>query len=32
MHKANERIAVADLEALTGIYNAILEDYFAEGG
>ena len=32
MHKADERIAVADLEALTGIYNAILEDYFAEGG
>jgi len=28
MHKPDERMAIADLEALTGIYEAILEDYF----
>ena len=31
MHKADERMAVADLEALTGIYEAILDDYFGGG-
>ncbi|MEE2761019.1 MAG: succinyl-diaminopimelate desuccinylase [Pseudomonadota bacterium] len=29
MHKADERMAIADLEVLTGIYEAILEDYFS---
>ena len=28
MHKADERVALADLEALTAIYLAILQDYF----
>jgi succinyl-diaminopimelate desuccinylase len=28
MHKADERVAVADLESLTGIYLAVLRDYF----
>ncbi len=28
MHKADERVALADLDALTGIYLAVLQDYF----
>ena len=28
MHKADERVAVADIEALTAIYLAVLRDYF----
>ncbi|HMA50446.1 MAG TPA: succinyl-diaminopimelate desuccinylase [Magnetospirillaceae bacterium] len=28
MHKADERVAVADLDALTEIYLAVLQDYF----
>jgi succinyl-diaminopimelate desuccinylase len=32
MHKADERVAIGDVEALTGIYTAILEDYFGAGG
>jgi succinyl-diaminopimelate desuccinylase len=28
MHKADERVAVADLDALTGIYLSVLQDYF----
>lgn len=31
MHMVDEHIAIADLEALTGIYAAILEDYFGRG-
>ena len=32
MHKADECAALSDLEALTDIYTAILEDYFAPDG
>lgn len=32
MHKVDERIAVADIRALTDIYAAILDGYFAEFG
>ena len=32
MHKADERVAIDDLVSLTGIYGAILEDYFGAGG
>ena len=31
MHKVDERISVADLDALTDIYAAILDGYFGEG-
>ncbi len=29
MHKVDERIAVADIEQLTAIYEAVLDGYFA---
>jgi acetylornithine deacetylase/succinyl-diaminopimelate desuccinylase-like protein len=29
MHAVDERIAVADLDALTAIYGRVLRDYFA---
>jgi succinyl-diaminopimelate desuccinylase len=28
VHMVDERVAIADIEALTEIYTAILEDYF----
>ena len=32
MHKVDERIGVADLDALTEIYAAILDGYFGRTG
>ena len=31
MHKADERVSLADLDALTAIYRTLLEDYFGQG-
>jgi succinyl-diaminopimelate desuccinylase len=31
MHQINERVAVADIETLTQIYERVLVDYFARG-
>ncbi|WP_292088654.1 M20/M25/M40 family metallo-hydrolase, partial [Mesorhizobium sp.] len=31
MHMVDERVAVADLETLTGIYERFIEDWFGQG-